>query len=259
MWRVLPVLVVVGCAGKDAGVSADAAVADAAMADGAVAVVDGRADGPVADAHAGDAPPVDAHAADAPPVDAVPIDAPPPDDPFDPGSCPGTPITMAEAAARIGASDRVALATATLMVHHRTCPDDAGTCAAWDAAMPYTQTLVTYSGGVTTHSKTFSFPMTLVLWNHSGTDGFTVRQSDDYANSPMDDTRGVVFPLAPAMVQNPTIWVWDPAPSHPEDYQDLYTYFAGPAALTATAHCARFTITIPADRPVTELAALFRF
>ena len=107
-------------------------------------------------------------------------------------------------------------------------------------------TLLTYSGGVTTHYKNFAFPLTFVLWNHASSGspsyGFSVRHSSDYAHDATDDTHGVVFPFGTTSVMYPELYVWDDHPDHPYDYPDPEWQWYRPATLTATDTCARFFI-----------------
>ena len=213
--------------------SSDGSLGDATLADGA--------------SDAGDASLVDAS-------DASPVS----NDPFDPASCSGTALTAADALAKLGASPRMLLASATLMRRTRICTGATeGTCGAYGAPVPHTQSLLTYSGGVTTDFKTFSFPTHLVLFQTGGMAKLSVRHTSDYMHDATASTRGVVFPFGASPMVNtyPIIYVWDFAPA-PNRYDDLQGLLGQRAELFASGTCARLVATSGIN---TEIAALYRY
>ncbi len=230
----------VDAAGVDAA-GVDAAVADAATFD--AAQVDGARDLNTADAARVDA--------------AVPPDlsSPPTDDPFDPGSCSGPAISSTQALALLGTATRVKLADATLYRRTRTCP--AGVCGAWSTPVVHTQSLLTYSGGVTTDYKTFSFPTHLIVFAQTGVPKFVVRHETDYRHDASANTRGVVFGLGadPMVNTYPVINVWDFAPA-PSRYEDLAGLMGDDGFLHASEHCARLVFV---TGMTTEIAALYKY
>lgn len=184
--------------------------------------------------------------------------APPTSDPFDPASCPGPAWSAASALTTLGTAARAKLADATLMRRTRTCTGTTpATCGAWSTPIPHTQALLTYSGGVTTDYKTFSFPTHLILFAQSGQPKLVVRHESDYRHDATANTRGVVFPLGAFPIENtyPVIYVWDFAPA-PYRYDDLQGLLGGKGQLFAAERCARAVFT---DGLTTEIAALYRY
>jgi hypothetical protein len=185
----------------------------------------------------------------------------PSNDPYDPGSCTGV-LSEADVTALLGAQSRKALAAFTLVHRTRTCDATSGTCGAWGTSSTYLKTLCTYSGGVTTHYKTFSFPTTLVLWGSAGARKLSVRETNDYNHAPTDDTSGEVFSLGnPGPVAYPSVDVWDPFPSNPYDYNDLPNVTLGKEGYLYTGQgCARFYVKDRIDALYTEeIVGLYRF
>lgn len=184
-------------------------------------------------------------------------------DPFDPDVCPGPTMSATRAAMLLGGNVRSALASADLVYRDRTCPEDGGACSAWTATAPLVMTLLTYSGGVTTHYKSFAFPLTFVLWNHGSSSGasygFSVRHSSDYAHDATDDLHGVAFPFGTTSVMYPKLYVWDDHPDHPSDYPDPEWQWYHPATLTATDSCARFYIDDVQAGSERQLVAVFHY
>lgn len=182
----------------------------------------------------------------------------PPNDPFDPASCDGPTLPVGAALSRLGMAPRAKLADATLMRRTRSCTGMApATCGAWSTPVPHTQALLTYSGGVTTDYKTFSFPTHLILFAQAGQPKLVVRHESDYRHDGNADTRGVVFPFgADPMVNGyPILNVWDFAPA-PYRYEDLQALLSKRGELHASDHCARVVFT---DGLTVEIAALYRF
>lgn len=250
--------------GADASVSNDAAPRE----DASPAPLDGGADanridaslsdGGEVDASSGDGGPSDGSAGDGSVADAS--DAAPPviTDPFDPRSCDGPAIDAAMALAKLGGAPRLKLADATLMRRDRTCTGaDPATCGPWGAPVPHTQALLTYSGGVVTDYKTFSFPTHLILYTQAGSPRFSVRHESDYRHTATTDARGVVFAFGAAPMVNtyPIIYVWDFAPA-PNRYDDLQGLLGTRAELTVAERCARLAI---ANGVSTEIAALYKY
>ena len=179
-------------------------------------------------------------------------------DPFDITSCMGFPMTTSEALARIGTMPRIKLADATLMRRSRTCTGATkDTCGPWGTPVAHTQRLLTYSGGVTTDYKTFSFPTHLILFVQSGQPKAVIRHESDYRHDVMANTRGVVFSfgVTPMEKPYPQINVWDFAPA-PYRYDDLLAQLGSIARMVLTTNCARIVVEDGID---TEIAALYRF
>lgn len=234
-------------ASQDARPPSDASSGDASSSDASSDASSGDASSSDASSDAGDASLVDAS-------DAGPVS----NDPFDPASCSGTALTAADALAKLGAAPRMLLASATLMRRTRTCTGaTADTCGAYGAPVPHTQSLLTYSGGVTTDYKTFSFPTHLVLFQSAGVPKLSVRHTSDYTHDATASTRGVVFPFGASPMVNtyPIIYVWDVAPA-PNRYDDLQGLLGQRAELFASGTCARFVAT---SGVTTEIAALYRY
>ena len=131
------------------------------------------------------------------------------------------------------------------------------TCGAWSTPVPHTQALLTYSGGVTTDYKTFSFPTHLILFSQAGTPKLTIRHESDYRHTASTDTRGVVFAFGadPMVNTYPIIYVWDFAPA-PNRYDDLQGLLGDDGFLHAAEHCAR--VVFPTGL-TTEIAALYNY
>lgn len=179
-------------------------------------------------------------------------------DPFEPASCDGPALSASAATAMLGASARLKLADATLYKRTRTCTGTTpATCGAWTAPVPHTQALLTYSGGVTTDYKTFSFPTHLLLFAQAGQPKLVIRHESDYRKYASENTRGVVFPFGadPMLNTYPVIYVWDFAPA-PNRYEDLRGLLADKGQLHASDHCARAVFT---DGLKLEIAALYRY
>lgn len=222
-----------------ATVSDDAAVADATAIDSA-----GTEDSSLPDVHITDAVREDS---------SVAID-----DPFHPGSCVGPAMTAQVADLLLGSEWRVGLAQAPLMSRWRSC-NDAG-CQEWSSPQPHSQTLCTYSGGVTTRYKTFSFGTTLTLWQQSGNHRWTIQHTSE-ANrcSSCNPPLGMTFPFAdnPMRDTYPTIRLYDPFPQGQYDYQEFDVNIGRDAELVATDHCVRFVSMN--HNGTQQFAVLYRF
>ncbi len=179
-------------------------------------------------------------------------------DPFDPASCMGPAMSPTEALARIAMAPHIKLADATLMRRTRRCtgttPD---TCGPYGAPVVHEQLLLTYSGGVTTDYKKFSFPTHLILFVQSGQPMVSIRHESDYRHDATRNTRGVLFPFGSDPAENtyPIIYVWDFAPA-PYRYDDLQGLLGTKAQLHIGGRCARLRVE---DGLGTEIAALYRF
>lgn len=190
--------------------------------------------------------------------DLQPDLTPPSSDPFDPASCSGPAWSASAALAKLGTAARLKLADATLYRRTRTCTGmTPATCGAWSAPVPHTQALLTYSGGVTTDYKTFSFPTHLLLFAQAGQPKLVVRHESDYRHDATANTRGVVFPFGADPMENtyPVIYVWDFAPK-PNRYDDLQGLLGGKGLLHASERCARVVFT---DGLALEIAALYQY
>lgn len=179
-------------------------------------------------------------------------------DPFDATSCMGVPMTPAEALARIGTMPRIKLADATLMRRSRSCTGPMpASCGSWGTPVVHTQRLLTYSGGVTTDYKTFSFPTHVILFAQSGQPKAVIRHESDFRHDATANTRGVVFSfgMTPMETPYPKINVWDFAPA-PYRYDDLLAQLGTASQLVLMGTCARFVVQ---DDIATEIAGLYRF
>ncbi len=243
---------------EDGSAIGDGGTADASASD-AAAINDAGNDASIGDAAIDSGDVTDASSA----VDSGTDGGATTSDPFDPSVCPGPPMSTARAAMLLGGKVRSALATADLVFRDRTCPEDGGGCSAWTATVPLVMTLLTYSGGVTTHYKNFAFPLTFVLWNHGSSSGasygFSVRHSSDYAHDATDDLHGVAFPFGTTSAMYPKLYVWDDHPDHPNDYPDPQWQWYRPAVLTATDSCARFYIDDVQTGSERQLVAVFHY
>jgi len=169
-----------------------------------------------------------------------------------------TGMTDAAALAKLGGAPRLKLADATLLRRTRACSGATpATCGPWGAPVVHTQALLTYSGGVVTDYKTFSFPTHLILYTQAGAPRFSVRHESDYRHTATTDARGVVFPSGASPIVNtyPIIYVWDFAPA-PNRYDDLQGLLGTRAELTVAERCARLAI---ANGVSTEIAALYKY
>jgi hypothetical protein len=158
----------------------------------------------------------------------------------------------------LGAAPRLKLADATLYRRTRPCTGmTADTCGAWGAPVAHTQSLLTYSGGVVTDYKTFSFPTHLILFAQGGQPKMSVRHESDYRHDATASTRGVVFSFGADPMENtyPIIYVWDFAPA-PNRYDDLQGLLGDKGQLHAAERCARVVFTSGVS---TQIAALYRF
>lgn len=192
------------------------------------------------------------------PADLSPDASVPVSDPFDPASCSAPALTGAQALSLLGTSARLKLADATLYRRSRSCTGmTPATCGAWSAPVPHQQSLLTYSGGVVTDYKTFSFPTHLILFAQGGQPRLVVRHESDYRHDASANTRGVVFPFGadPMLNTYPVIYVWDFMPA-PNRYDDLQGLLGQRGELHAAEHCARVVFYTGLTA---EVAALYRF
>ena len=213
------------------------------------AAADPRSDGSVL---------LDGGADGARPADLSPDASAPGSDPFDPASCSAPALTGAQALSLLGTSARLKLADATLYRRSRSCTGmTPATCGAWSAPVPHQQSLLTYSGGVVTDYKTFSFPTHLILFAQGGQPKLVVRHESDYRKDATANTRGVVFAFGadPMLNTYPVIYVWDFMPA-PNRYDDLQGLLGQRGELHAAEHCARVVFY---SGLTAEVAALYRF
>ena len=179
-------------------------------------------------------------------------------DPFDPASCSSPALTSMQALTLLGAAPRLKLADATLYSRSRSCTGGTpATCGPFSTPVVHTQALLTYSGGVTTDYKTFSFPTHLILFAQAGMPKWVIRHESDYRHDATANTRGVVFPVGadPMVNTYPIIYVWDFAPK-PSRYQDLQGKLLDRAELHVSEHCARVVFR---SGLTSEIAALYRY
>lgn len=179
-------------------------------------------------------------------------------DPFDPASCSSPALTSMQALTLLGAAPRLKLADATLFSRSRSCTGGTpATCGPFSTPVVHTQALLTYSGGVTTDYKTFTFPTHLILFAQAGMPRWVIRHESDYRHEATANTRGVVFPFGtdPMVNTYPIIYVWDFAPK-PSRYQDLQGKLLDRAELHVSEHCARVVFR---SGLTSEIAALYRY
>ena len=184
--------------------------------------------------------------------------AAPVNDPFDPASCSSPALTSMQALMLLGAAPRLKLADATLYSRSRSCTGGPpATCGPFSTPVVHTQALLTYSGGVTTDYKTFSFPTHLILFAQAGMPKWVIRHESDYRHDATANTRGVVFPVGadPMVNTYPIIYVWDFAPK-PSRYEDLQGKLLDKAELHVSEHCARVVFS---SGLTSEIAALYRY
>lgn len=180
------------------------------------------------------------------------------DAPFDPASCSTPALTAAQALSLLGAAPRLVLADATLYRRTRSCTGmTPATCGAWSTPVVHDQLLLTYSGGVTTDYKSFTFPTHLILFAQAGQPKLSIRHESDYRHTGTTDSRGVLFSFGadPMVNSYPIIYVWDFAPK-PSRYEDLQGLLGDDGFLHAAEHCARVVFPIGLT---TEIAALYRY
>lgn len=185
--------------------------------------------------------------------------APPSNDPFDPGSCSGTPWEAADALARLAGAEDEVLADATVMTRSRTC-DDTG-CGPWTAPEPTVISFLTWSGGVTTRYTQLQIDTKLVLWDDNGAPKLSVRHDTHINRYPDDHAEGITFGFPAQIIPYPYIRAWNVAPENQYDYRDLENYLGRDAQVFASPGCARFLSVLPGQgQDVTrEYAALYRF
>jgi len=142
------------------------------------------------------------------------------DDPFDPESCSGTPLTLEEADALLAGMDRQVVTNATIQVRERTCPG--GACGEWGEAYDWVITYLTWSGGVTTAYKDFQADMQLVVFDDQGTTRLSLQHVtfDDPAST-YDDEDGMVYDLTPQTINYPHVRAYDSNPDSQYYYQEL--------------------------------------
>jgi len=215
--------------------------------------VDGAGPGP------GDDGGVSADAAPAGDAGGGGLDASTPSsDPFDPASCEGPALSGTRALGILGAAPRLKLADATLYRRARSCSGmTEDTCGAWGPPAVHQQALLTYSGGVVTDYKTFSFPTHLILFAQGGQPRLSVRHESDYRHDAGANTRGVLFSFGadPMVNSYPVIYVWDFFPA-PNRYDDLQGLLGDDGYLYARERCARVVFKTGLS---TEIAALYRY
>lgn len=181
-----------------------------------------------------------------------------PDDPFDPASCSTPALSSAQALTLLGAVARLKLADATLYRRTRTCTGmTPATCGPWGKPVVHDQLLLTYSGGVVTDYKSFTFSTHIILFPQAGQPKFTIRHESDYRHDATKDSRGVQFSFGadPMVNTYPIIYVWDFFPK-PDRYDDLQGLLGDDGYLHAAEHCARLSFVKGID---TEIAALYRY
>jgi hypothetical protein len=142
------------------------------------------------------------------------------DDPFDPASCGGTPISLEDATALLAGMDRQVLANATIQVRERTCPG--GACGAWGEAYDWVVTYLTWSGGVTTAYKDFQADMQLVVFDDQGTTRLSLQHvTFDVPSSTYDDEDGMLYDIPSSPISYPHVRAYDDDPDSEYYYQEL--------------------------------------
>jgi hypothetical protein len=189
---------------------------------------------------------------------AMPDLSAPGSDAFDPSSCPDAALSSADATAILSGAARKVLGDATLYHRTRTCTGmTPASCGAWGTPIIHSQWLLTYSGGVTTDYKNFTFPTHLIVFSAAGTPKFTIRHESDYTHDATIDSNGVVFAIGadPMVNTYPVLHVWDTMPK-PDRYQDLEGRLGDTGQLHVAQHCAR--VVFPTGL-TDEVAALYKY
>ena len=160
------------------------------------------------------------------------------DDPFDPASCGGTPLSLEDATAALAGMDRQVLANATIQVRERTCPG--GACGEWGDAYDWVVTYLTWSGGVTTAYKDFQADMQLVVFDDQGTPRLSLQHvTFDVPSSTYDDEDGMVYDLPPSPINFPHVRAYDANPDSEYYYQEL-DWLVRDGVLTVGEDCVRW-------------------
>lgn len=145
-----------------------------------------------------------------------------------------------------------------MMHRSRTCPGgNVNECGPWGAPEILVKSLLTYSGGVVTDYKQFTFPTLLFLYAEQGIAKYSIRHELDHAHEPNDVDHGILFSSGDSPMTNPfpRIYVWDPNPA-PNRYQDLEGRLGDTATLFVGPHCARYVAPWSYSG---EIAALYRY
>lgn len=177
------------------------------------------------------------------------------DDPFDPESCGGTPLTLADLEASLGGMERQQLATATIQVRERTCAGD--DCGDWGEPLGWVITYLTWSGGVTTAYKDFAADMQLVVFDDDGTARLSLQHvTFDLPSSTYDDEDGMVYDLPPAPIGFAHVRAYDDDPDNEYYYREL-DWLVRDGALSVGEDCVRWVADPYVQQPpFTEQYAL---
>lgn len=182
---------------------------------------------------------------------------PPSEDPFEVGACDGMAWTGPEAAAWLGAQERIVLDDTTIQVRSRTCPG--GVCGAWGPGEDWVITYLTYSGGVTTHWMHLTAHMNLVLFDDNDTPQLSM-QHETFAAGGYPDDDGMVYDFPPDSITYPHVRAFNQFPQSPSDYIDL-DYQVTDGVLVVGEHCAVWTAEpfgVP-DPHTEQFAAIFHW
>jgi hypothetical protein len=166
----------------------------------------------------------------------------PSNDPFNSGSCLGTPWSAADALAYLAGRTRVVLDSAT--IQERSCPG--GVCAGpyddWDIRY------LTWSGGVSTRYRTLTATMDLVLFDDRGTPAMSI-QHTSFGLGNYDDDEGMVYGFPPQLIRYPHVRAFNDAATG-YDYVDLDYQVEG-TSITYGDGCLRWTAD-PFGAPTTR-------
>ncbi len=153
-------------------------------------------------------------------------------DPFNSGSCLGTPWSAADAMAHLAGRSRVVLASETIQV--RQCPGAICGGPSSDWVIRY----LTYSGGVSTRYRSITATMNLVLFDDGGTPAMSI-QHTSFGAGAYDDDLGMVYGYPPAVISYPHVRAFNDTASG-SDYIDLDYQVKG-TGISYGDGCARWT------------------
>ncbi|MCB9680660.1 MAG: putative metal-binding motif-containing protein [Alphaproteobacteria bacterium] len=166
----------------------------------------------------------------------------PSNDPFNAGSCLGTPWTEAEAMAYLAGRSRVVLDTA--IIQQRSCPG--GVCGG--ASSDWMVHYLTYSGGVSTRYRDILAQVNLVLFDNRGVPALSI-QHTSFSSGGYPDTDGMVYGFPPSLITYPHLRAFNTLAGG-SDYTDLDYQVRG-TSITFGDGCVRWTAE-PFGAPTTR-------
>ncbi len=195
---------------------------------------------------------------------------PPPssDDPFDATSCQGSPITMAQAIARIGAGNafKEIAPARKLMARKRSCNPVTG-CGAWSAPAPATTTFYMASGG-DNYNVARPFDVNLMFSVTGNAIEAVIEDVSNRSHCPGCTPSGIAWNVTTSKLRDhygdAALFVYYPRWTHTSSGFQLMDTWAsvplGPQAttsVTVTDRCTRASVLSKDSQ--TEYAALFRY